>query len=656
MRTIRRLYFYAVALISLEVVLWGVINLARSILCPKLLACSGLESILAQGLALVLVGVPVFGFHWIMAQRFARHEMDERASGIRAAFLYSVLLGTLIPVVQNFLALVNRPVLSGLQLQSSRAFVGGGQVWSDNVIAILMNLLVTVYFFSILRADWKVIQPKEAFANLRRIYRWVWTLYGLGLLVSGLDQLLRFIFSFNTGLMSQEFQRYWAVNGIVVTLVGAPIWVYAWQTIQKSLAEKEERESFLRLGLLYLLSLTGVIVTLSSGGTLVNYLLRLVFGQYGSFQEFVQAIDAPLALCIPFLGIWLYYAGWLGRAMQEDPDAPRRAGMRRLYSYILSAIGLGVTFVGMAMLLSFVVDVVVLNLYGSNALLLKLTAALALLIVGLPLWLLTWRLMQAEAFAADDAGDHARRSIIRKIYLYLALFVGVIGGMITAVVLLNIVLKALFAGDFSNVTRSVLNSLVILLLFIGLGLYHGLMLGRDGRNTASVLTAKHALFPVLIFDPGDGFGPAMLAAVQKQTPSLPAGLQLIGKVVAKEVDLPAFLSGTRDYLAESGIPPKAVILPASLALNPPESLREWLGKYNGSRLVVPLPAAGWVWVGSAKADLNQAALALRQLAEGQVLRTSGTPAWLIAVYIVAALVGLPILVSLIGTLISSFMR
>jgi Sec-independent protein translocase protein TatA len=44
------------------------------------------------------------------------------------------------------------------------------------------------------------------------------------------------------------------------------------------------------------------------------------------------------------------------------------------------------------------------------------------------------------------------------------------------------------------------------------------------------------------------------------------------------------------------------------------------------------------------------------LAEGQELRASGTPGWLIVVYIVAVLIGLPILASLIGTLVSAFMR
>ena len=57
MRTIRRLYFYAVALISLEVVIWGLIGLLRSIFSSRLVSTA---NVLAQALALVLVGLPIF--------------------------------------------------------------------------------------------------------------------------------------------------------------------------------------------------------------------------------------------------------------------------------------------------------------------------------------------------------------------------------------------------------------------------------------------------------------------------------------------------------------------------------------------------------------------------------------------------------------------
>jgi hypothetical protein len=313
--------------------------------------------------------------------------------------------------------------------------------------------------------------------------------------------------------------------------------------------------------------------------------------------------------------------------------------MRRLYSYILSAIGLGATLTGLAMLLSFVVDAAIGNIVWADLLRPRLAASLATLLVGLPLWWLAWHPMQAEALAAGDAGDHARRSIIRKVYLYLALFVSVVGGMITAVSLLNLLLRSLFGSAVDNLLQQVLKDLELLFLFVGLGVYHGLMLGKDGKLASEVLAEKHAAFPVLVFDPGDGsFGQVILAALHRQAPRLPVMVQSAGQPVAQESA------------------PKAVLLPADLAVDPPESLRKWLGQYAGSRLVVPRSAPGWLWTGGVRplpAAATQAAQAVRQLAEGQEVRQpAGTSGWMIAVYIVAGFFGLEVLGLLISLGIS----
>jgi len=621
MRTIRRLYFYAVAFISLEVVLWGLIGLLRSIFVPAVIG--GNATRLAEALALILVGMPVFGLHWWVAQRDARRDMDEHASGIRAFFLYAVLLSTLIPVIQSFLAVINRLFLEANHLSRLAAVVGSQQTWSDNLIALLMNALIAAYFVTVLRADWKQITLKETFVNVRRISRYLWVLYGLLLTVAGVQQILLFILQIPPSTFG-SLQRANFINGVALTLVGTPVWVWAWKMVQDSLSEPAERESLLRLGLLYALSLGGVITVLTSGGIVLDLLLRQILGEKMLLQNFVQQISGPLSIGVPLAGVWAYYGNWLTRSMSEVPDAPRRSGMRRLYSYILSAIGLGAAFIGLRMVLAFVVDALLGGQAWGGTLRLSLTAALSTLGVGLPLWLLTWRPMQAEALSSGDAGDHARRSLVRKIYLYLALFVSVIGGMISAGSLVYLLLNALLGGGASNVLQGSLKALEILALFVLLGVYHGLTLGKDGKTAGRALTEKHAAFPTLIFDVENGtFGPAMLAAVQKQTPRLPAALQLVSQPMAKETT------------------PQAVILPADLALNPPESLRKWLVKFNGSRLVVPRAAAGWVWVGSAQADLNQAALALRQLAEGQEVRQKASVSgWMIFLYVIAGLFGL----------------
>ena len=295
----------------------------------------------------------------------------------------------------------------------------------------------------------------------------------------------------------------------------------------------------------------------------MDVVLRAIFGEQMTLAGFVQKIAGPLSIGIPLAGVWAYYGRWLGRAMLESPDAPRRAGMRRLYSYILSAVGLGATFVGLSMLLSFVVDAAVGKIVWADVLRPRLAASLATLLVGLPLWGLAWRPMQAEALSAGDSGDHARRSIIRKVYLYLALFVSVVGGMIVAVSVLNMLLRALFGSAADNLLQQALKNLELLFLFVGLGVYHGLMLGKDGKLASQALAEKHAAFPVLVFDPGDGsFGQAILTALHKQTPRLPVVIQPISQPVAKEAT------------------PQAIILPSDLALDPPESLRKWLGKYS----------------------------------------------------------------------------
>jgi hypothetical protein len=641
MRTIRRLYFYAVTFVSLEVVLWGLIGLARSFFCGRGNAACGAAGILAQGLALILVGVPVFGFHWGMSERFARRESEERASGVRAVFLYGALLGTLIPIVQNGLSLLDRLALHAVGLSPTQAILGPNQSWSDNLIAMLMNGIVAAYFIYVLRADWQVVTPQEAFSSIRRLYRQLWLVYSLAFVVGSIQQLLRFLLNIFPGGLNFQSREYAGLyhasgaHGLVLALVGVPLWYFSWRTVQKALASPSERESLLRLGVLYLLSLAGVVTVLASAGVVVDVLLRLAFGETMAFSAFMEKVSAPLSIGIPLAGVWAYYGGWLNRAIAETADAPRQAGMRRLYAYILSAIGLGAVFTGLSLLLSFVVDAAIGKIVWAEVLRPRLAAALSTLAAGLPLWGFSWRPMQAEALRAEDEGDHARRSLIRKVYLYLALFVSVVGGMIAAVSVLNLLLRSLLGISVDNLLPRMLKDLENLFLFAGLGVYHGLMLGKDGRLASEALAQKHAAFPVIVFDNADGsFGPAVEAALHKPMPRLPVTVLPVGQPVAQDAA------------------PKAVLVPGDLALNPPNPVREWLAGYRGSKLIIPQAAQGWLWAGGIRplpAAAAQAAQAVRNLAEGQEVRQSAvTSGWMIFIYIIAGLFGLEILGALIA--------
>ncbi len=627
MKTIRRLYFYAVSAISIEVVLWGIIGLLRSIFNPQDITNNA--SNLASALALIFVGVPIFLIHWAWAQNVSSKDDEEHSASIRAVFLYGILLGTLIPVVQNLLAFINRTILSSAQLSAYRAVVGGYQTWLDNLIAIVINLLIAAYFWNVLRSNWKTLSEPESFAEIRRLYRFVWVLYGLLMAVYGVQQAISYAFSFPTGVLG-EIGGETAVNAIALMVIGSPIWYYAWRLLQDALVESDEKESYLRLGLLYLLTLGGVIVFLVSCGDLLYQLLQQLLGDGQSTNEFIRELGGPISVAVPFGVIWAYYGKWLSQQFAFDENLPRRAGKHRLYTYVLSFLGLAATVAGLIALLSVLIDLVLGNNYLSDAGIREpLSGAIATLVVGLPVWLVNWRSAQAQALADDDMGDHARRSVIRKAYLYLVLFASVIGGMVAAGTLVFNLVNTALGGGSSDFWTAVLNQLATLILFIVLLVYHLLALRADGTARADVLAEKQSKYQVVVFDRDGKFGVAVKAVFAKRAHDVPL------MVVDVNAGIPS------DLRAD------AVILPGSIAVNTPETVEAWLRSFSGNKLIVSDEAAGVFWMN----DFEQAADSAKSLAEGQDLRPQSskrtTSIWTYVAYVFAALFACQLLFGLL---------
>jgi hypothetical protein len=621
MKTIRRLYFYAVAIISIEVVTWGVINLLRSIFSADKITNDA--STLAGALALIFVGVPIFLIHWLWAQRTSAKDDEEKTASIRAIFFYGILLGTLIPAVQNLLALINRTFLSAANLYATRAVVGGTQTWVDNLIAIVVNLLIAAYFWKTLRDEWRALPETEAFAEIRRLYRFIWMLYGLAMVVFGAQQALSYAFTLSVGNMLGGLGRETAVNAIALLAVGAPIWFFSWKILQDVLVDSEERESYLRLGILYLLSLGGVVTTLTAGGNLIYFLLMQALGEGKGFADFIQDIGGAISVGVPFAVVWAYYGNWLNQQFAFDEDSPRRAGKKRLYFYILSFLGLGATLFAGITLVSVMIDLMFSRAYLIGGFASPLSGALGALAAGLPLWLLTWRPVQADALAEGSVGDHARRSVIRKTYLYLVLFASVIGVMVSGGTMIFTLINAALSGDAANVAKSALNSLQALIWFAMLLIYHLSALRKDGAATADTLEEKQQEFKLVVLDDGSGFVDSVKATFAKRAPKLPL------TVVNLKEEIPADLQAD------------ALVMSGSLALNPPEKAEAWIRSFNGIRLIVEDDLAGVAWMN----DLGQAADSAKSMAEGQKVRprSKGASAWTYIAYVFAALFALQLL-------------
>ncbi len=642
MSSVRRLYFYSISLISVVIVVWGAVGLLRTIFSGKLL---GGGSLLATGLSLVLVGLPIFLFHWRTVQRDALSDPIERASRVRAVFLYAALASFLAPIVYALLALLDRGLVILFGQPQNSAWFGGGQTSMDNLLAILVNAVALVFFWRILQVEWRANTPENFLPEVRRFYRYVWVLSGLVLTISGVYNLLRYIL-YAPGQNPQQTVPILA-GGISFLLVGAPLWGYHWWIVQESLVLPIERRSLLRLLVLYVISLGGVIGVLTAVGSVVNALLRWVLGQQLTGLEFLQNNAAGIGAAVPLAVMWAYYGRILTREVASLPDQPRRSALHRLYFYILSLLGLAVTFAGLFKLVEFLVQLAFARGVLLGAFEDTLSSALAALLVGMPLWLVTWSSMQAEASQRDDSGDHARRSVLRKSYLYLSLFLLVVGGMVFSgqflFTLLNALLSQQVPFDLGQNLAKLVLWLIVDIIFL---IYHWRSLRRDGRLAQQSLGDLHAACPTLLLvEPGSLFGELFLEDIRRIAPRLPAALHSVEHGAPDETMLGA----------------KAVLLPIGLALNPSQSLRLWLDDYHGQCILVPLEKEGYLLLGQGEKSVQdlarEAARAVRQVAEGEAPRLAlpNNP-WAIVGYVLGGLFAVLLVWALFALMISALFR
>jgi len=80
--------------------------------------------------------------------------------------------------------------------------------------------------------------------------------------------------------------------------------------------------------------------------------------------------------------------------------------------------------------------------------------------------------------------------------------------------------------------------------------------------------------------------------------------------------------------------------------------------FDGSRIIVPNEAQGFVWAGGVdKSAIEDAAQVVRQLAEGQEIRKQReNSVWRFVIYAAAALFGLQILLVIVALIFSAFVR
>jgi hypothetical protein len=639
---------YLVSAVGLQAVTWAVIALLRNLLI------GGIDpptSALAFQMAVVLIGLPIFLGHWLWAQRLAGGSVEERGATLRRLYLYGMMAAFLGPFVANTFDLIGTLLRAQSTLDRHPFGLSGVEGVVYHLLALIVLAVLWVYHDRINRSDARAVPIAGHSATVRRLYVMGFSAAGLAMTSIAIVNLVEWLLlQIGQSSLIATGREFGPASEAARLLVGTPLWLIFWYQAQQLFEgpARAERESVLRKLYLYGAVFAGALTAVVSMTGILAGLFRslLALPPQGDIRQ-------PLAVIVGMGLLWGLHAYFLRSDSKMADDAPRQRGVRRLYLYLVAAIGLAALLVG----LSGDISVLLRSLDGGfgDQLREELAWFTAAIIAGLPVWLIPWRWMQNEALEPGRVGSEARQSIVRKIYLYFYLFVAAMT-VLSAVIFIVAQLLTWVLGSDAPTLAELGQAIAFSLIAVAVWLYHGALLRTDGRLAGQTRAQSLADLRLVILDVAEGqFGQAVVAALKQITPDLvlePVVLKpQTGEVSAEEQQrCEQELVG---QLAQAQViaGPWEMAMPGG-AVTP--AVAQAVRSSPAQKLLAPLQTAGWHWVGVEAEDheamVEQTVQAIKQIAAGEPVSLSrplslGAIAGIVvAVLLGLILLGIPLLV------------
>jgi Domain of unknown function (DUF5671) len=490
---LQRAYLYLVALVAIFMVVIGVANLLRVGAELAASATPGsftglwflfwdynrLASIPREqaslALALVAVGTPVWFFHFRAAQRAANDAVAERASAMRSFYIHAVVLVTALLVFgygQRALGLL----LQGAFIGSPSRFAPGafgleaqwlGRAAGAGAMAVTA-IPVLSYHLWLSSGDRRIALFSGRAAQLRHL-----ALYGLVLAalawgsyiaISTLGEIWTYasdqifnpptssgsVAGFPPGFPSREDYLAFRLLGMIPGIVASvALWLGVWIPLQRGIrgatpsAEIERRSSIRKLAV-YLIVLFSALAVLLDGTIALTAIGRRLLGDpvVERFTTLYREVGTPIVAVVILGAVWIFYGRVVAFDAALETEAGRAATIRRLYTYLIAAIGMGMLGVGLAGMVGVIGSQAMhINTHPNS----ETATYISIVLLGAPAWAVSW--WQARRRLDDDE----RRSAPRRGYLYLAILAGVLGSLVFGSALLYRLLNAAFAGSFFSV-------------------------------------------------------------------------------------------------------------------------------------------------------------------------------------------------------------
>ena len=438
---LKRVYYYVLGFVALGFASTGVTLLVKGLL--EVIAgervIAGGEAQLALALALTLVGTPIWLYVLSLSQRSLREHSVEAGTFGRKLYVYLVMSASA-AVAASGLVVLLRGILGAADFNA-------GQI----ALPLVMG---GVWYFH-WRMETEEGQSSEIARLVRRLYVYLTAAYGLGLLGAGFALLLADLLTTaydalaGTLLLSPGSVDIWSANvrgGVAMALVGGLWWWWHWHRAAGVDGQSEPRQVYL-----YLYTVLGGAATVVVSLSIVLYgLLQWAVDAPGVLAasthfRFLPGVIAGLAVGA---GIWGYHSAVIHQEANALTGGLLAA--RRVYRYLVAALGLGTLATGLVLLFGVVVGVLVPEagdtLTGDDWWKQPLDLGLTLVLVGVPIWGRYWWAAQREV-AAHSEEERGAQS--RRVFIYGVFGIAVLVTLGDLSALLFVILRDLLEGELA---------------------------------------------------------------------------------------------------------------------------------------------------------------------------------------------------------------
>lgn len=505
----RRFVQYASLLVASFTLATGLAHLVSAALPAEAFAQRrALEA--ALGISLTVVAAPILFLLGRVVLRRLRTDPAERASASWALYLVIALgVSLLIAFTQLFA-------------------VGRWLIGADPYVpeAVAQALVWTPFWGAHVRVATDVrLRATAPHARLASLFGSAVGLVGLavgggGVIAAGLREVQ--IQILGPSLVEQE-PGLALGSSLILVVLGGLVWGWHWLRV-----ELDGQPDVLWHAYVVLTGVFGGLVTaVISGGLAIHSVLQWWFGDPFAVTAAAHfdALPSQLAATVMGVGVWGYHRSVLDRrAVRAEPD--------RVHEYLASTVGLVAAAAGVTMSIMAFLQWVTpgalasTDVSGRNT----LVVAVALLVVGAPLWWLFWHRLERRIATGDEA---ERASPARRIALVLLLGAGSLTAAISLATILYVVIRDLLERQLELTVLVDLRAAIGLIVTgAAVATYHAYLYRRD----RALLPVEEVVHPrdVLLVSPD---GRTLVSAIAAGTGARVHGLHRLDLDTATDMGM-----------------------------------------------------------------------------------------------------------------------